>query len=258
MKTSSFQSLAQDRFAAPNSPIAYRVPDGGGSPLHLEALEDRITLSLTPQMVLDINANTLSSNPSAIVAIGSTAYFTADDGVHGVELWKSDGTAAGTVLVKDINPGSAGSEPSNLTNVNGTLFFAADDGANGPELWKSDGTAAGTVLVKDINPGSAGSGPYFLTNVNGTLFFTANDGTHGDGAVEERRHRRRHRPGQGHQPRRRQLLPQQPDERQRHAVLHGQRRHARQRAVEERRHRRRHRPGQGHQPRQRSGSYPAT
>ena len=44
-----------------------------------------------------------------MVAIGSTAYFTADDGVHGEELWKSDGTAAGTVLVKDINPGSAGS-----------------------------------------------------------------------------------------------------------------------------------------------------
>ena len=61
------------------------------------------------------------------------------------------------------------------------------------------------------------------------------------GAVEERRHRRRHRAGQGHQPRRRRLGPPLPDERQRHAVLLGQRRHARARAVEERRHRRRHR-----------------
>ena len=65
-----------------------------------------------------------------------------------------------------------------------------------------------------------------LTNVNGTLFFAANDGTHGQRAVEERRHRRRHRPGQGHQSRQRRLRSQRPDERQRHAVLHGQRRHA--------------------------------
>src|SRR3954471_23527439 len=73
--------------------------------LGLEVLENRITLSLVPHMVLDINTNTFSSDPWEKVAIGSTAYFTADDGVNGRELWKSDGTAAGTVLVKDINPG---------------------------------------------------------------------------------------------------------------------------------------------------------
>ncbi|MEB3831575.1 ELWxxDGT repeat protein, partial [Phormidium sp. CCY1219] len=72
-----------------------------------------------------------------------------DDGTNGFELWKSDGTAAGTVLVKDIRSGSGSSNPSNLTNINGTLYFGADDGTNGFELWKSDGTAAGTVLVKD-------------------------------------------------------------------------------------------------------------
>src|SRR5262249_13178805 len=89
--------------------------------LVLEALEDRVTPSLTPQLVLDINTNTLSSNPSGLVAIGSTAYFTADDGVHGLELWKSDGTAAGTMLVKDIYPGSSSSNAWLFTNVNGAL-----------------------------------------------------------------------------------------------------------------------------------------
>ena len=103
----------------------------------------------------------------------------ANDGVHGIELWKSDGTAAGTMMVADINPGPWSSFPEHFTDVNGTVFFQADDGLHGFELWKSDGTAAGTVLVKDINPLASGSFPDDLTNVNGTLFFEAVDPTHG-------------------------------------------------------------------------------
>ncbi|MCY2988109.1 MAG: hypothetical protein NTY19_09640, partial [Planctomycetota bacterium] len=99
-------------------------------------------------------------------------------GIHGYEVWKSDGTSAGTALVKDINVGT-GSYPRNLTNVNGTLFFQATDGSHGYEVWKSDGTTAGTALVKDINVGTTGSYPRYLTNVNGTLFFRADDGSHG-------------------------------------------------------------------------------
>jgi ELWxxDGT repeat protein len=107
--------------------------------------------------------------------VNGTLFFTADDGTTGDELWRSDGTAAGTVLVKDIAPGASESHPGFLTNVNGTLFFTAEDGTHGRELWKSDGTPAGTVLVRDINPGSASSSPSNLTAVNGMLFFTAID-----------------------------------------------------------------------------------
>jgi ELWxxDGT repeat protein len=94
-------------------------------------------------------------------------------------LWKSDGSAGGTVLVAEINPGGAGSNPARLTNVNGRLYFAADDGVHGPELWQSDGTAAGTVLVKDINPGPEGSDPDSLASMNNKLYFAATDPTHG-------------------------------------------------------------------------------
>jgi ELWxxDGT repeat protein len=155
--------------------------------LRLEQLEDRTLLSGTPHLVLDINTTVQSSNPTDIVAIGTTTYFAANDGIHGNELWKSDGTVAGTVMVKDINP-HGDSNPSNLTNVNGELFFSANDGTDGTELWKSDGTTAGTVMVKDIFPGNYSnsygtfpnsSDPGYLTNVNGTLFFSANDGVHG-------------------------------------------------------------------------------
>jgi ELWxxDGT repeat protein len=80
-------------------------------------------------------------------------FFSANDGEFGSELWKSDGTAEGTVLVKDVWPGERNSNPMDLTNVNGQLFFTVDDPVYGRELWKSDGTEAGTLMVKDILPG---------------------------------------------------------------------------------------------------------
>ena len=85
--------------------------------------------------------------------------------MNGTELWKSDGTAAGTVLVKNISPGDSSSYFYNLTVVGNTLFFSAR-GVSGTGLWKSDGTAAGTVLVKNISPDN-------LTAVGNTLFFSA-------------------------------------------------------------------------------------
>src|SRR5262249_18565912 len=128
-------------------------------------------------------------NPMALADVDGVFFFAADDGNSGGELWRSDGTAAGTRRVRNINPLPRASSlpiwPTCLPYCDmlpqaralaGTLYFAADDGSSGVELWKSDGTEAGTVRVKDINAGANGSQPFGLTAWRGALFFWANDG----------------------------------------------------------------------------------
>ena len=148
-------------------------------------------------LVKDINPGTDedppdadSSDPNRLVAAGGFVYFTAEDGDTGRELWRSDGTAAGTTLVKDINPGNDDDPPDpdssnidEITAVGATVLFRADDGTNGTELWKSDGTGPGTQIVNGpdgINPGSgAGSQPSGMTALGTTVFFGADGGTDG-------------------------------------------------------------------------------
>jgi ELWxxDGT repeat protein len=120
---------------------------------------------------------------SHLTVVSNTLFFNADDGIHGRELWKSDGTAAGTVMVKDIDEGSGHAlYPTPFVVLNGMIFFIAEDGVHGRELWRSDGTAAGTVMVKDIitndlwrsNLSSLSIGAS-LTALHTMLFFNVDD-----------------------------------------------------------------------------------
>jgi len=99
---------------------------------------------------------------SSLATLGDTYFFTARS-AEGVELWKSDGTAAGTVLVKDINPGPMSSQPHDAFAFGGVLWFSALDAEHGEELWRTDGTTVGTVLVSDFEPGVMSSSPSALS-----------------------------------------------------------------------------------------------
>ena len=157
---------------------------------------DQITL------IKDIVPGADSSNPQYLTVVGDKVFFTATTPEQGQELWITDGTEAGTMLVKDIYEGDLGSELFGLTAFNGKcLFFARDFeseldpiiDSQSPEewLWISDGTPAGTQRLADVptRKGIDGMSGYLVPsgdvvffigydrNFNETLWVT--DGTAG-------------------------------------------------------------------------------
>ncbi len=133
-------------------------------------------------LLANINDSAVSDaynvDPGAVEYNGAV-YFASSDPAHGVELWRTDGTDAGTGPFLDLQPGTNGSYPSKLTVSGGKLYFVAYSFENGNELYVSDGSVAGTTLLKDIYPGTGSSSPTGFTEYNGKLYFLANDGVHG-------------------------------------------------------------------------------
>ncbi|MES2762557.1 MAG: ELWxxDGT repeat protein [Bacteroidota bacterium] len=129
-------------------------------------------------LVKEIRAGASSSGPAYITNSSGSIYLVANDGTNGNELWKSDGTTAGTMMVKNVSP-SGHSFFNDFESSNGNLFMSLGTAYGQNELWMSDGTTAGTILVKDINPGTAASNPSYMTDLNGILFFQATDGVNG-------------------------------------------------------------------------------
>ena len=117
--------------------------------------------------------------PETLAGLGGRLDFFADDGVHGRELWQTDGTPAGTQLLADVSPGAGAGVSTSFQDPQSTgasasyALFGADDGVHGDELWRTDGTAAGTYLLADLSPGPDDSYPYGFVAVGDQFFFTA-------------------------------------------------------------------------------------
>jgi ELWxxDGT repeat protein len=116
---------------------------------------------------------------AALTAVGDGLMLTAGTPETGEEPWWSDGTAAGTFLLRDIRGDDADTDPRNLIALGDLLLFSGDDGVHGRELWRSDASAAGTTLVADIAAGPANSNPSAPTRLADAILFIADDGVHG-------------------------------------------------------------------------------
>ncbi len=106
-----------------------------------------LTIDLSPPP-----PGTLASNPVELVDFNGVVLFAADDGQVGEELWRSDGTAAGTIRVKDVSPGPSSSNLKRLAVAERQVFFQA----NGNEVWRTDATTQSTTSLMTFTGGFAG------------------------------------------------------------------------------------------------------
>lgn len=112
------------------------------------------TLEMRRLFATDLLSDAVGLTATTSIEVANTSYFFAENGEHGRELWKTDGTIAGTTLVKDLTPGASGTELVSLYEANGRLVFITvvhhpwtNRGRDDYTLWSSDGTAAGTVKL---------------------------------------------------------------------------------------------------------------
>ncbi len=132
--------------------------------------------SAAPRVVHDIRPGFANGGPTQITAFGERVVFRASTTAQGFEPWISDGTSAGTFLLRDIQAGSGSSLPQEFTVFDGRVFFVALQtgiGSSGQEIWVSDGTTAGTQLFVDLQPGDNYSYPEQLTPLGSRMLFTA-------------------------------------------------------------------------------------
>ncbi|MEM9887752.1 MAG: ELWxxDGT repeat protein [Bacteroidota bacterium] len=120
---------------------------------------------------------------SGKIALSSAAssdrlFFTADDGIHGLELWMTDGTSQGTVMVEDINP-SGDASPEDIYVIGDQVYFSAFTEEYGRELWRYDSQSEQVELMKDISRGSGGSYTSPMFEIEGALLFTAENKQYG-------------------------------------------------------------------------------
>lgn len=123
------------------------------------------------------------NGPAHIAVLGNHLFFRWDNESVGDELFRSDGTYDGTILIRDINTigdsGYHGSTDDFIVSLYGNVYFRADGTSNGSvdvgQLWVTDGDGAVAIKLCDPYPclGSYGNVPGTPVGANGDIFFPA-------------------------------------------------------------------------------------
>lgn len=133
----------------------------------------------------NINGITFYSTPVNFVEFNSQIYFRADNGVDGFEMWKSDGTNAGTIMIQNIYPTGTSVSDVHFVDAIGTiagqyLFFTANDSVHGYQLYKINSMGVPSI-VKDFDPSTTQGGIYtYGVELNGKMYFAASDNVNGE------------------------------------------------------------------------------
>jgi ELWxxDGT repeat protein len=112
------------------------------------------------------------ASPTALAALGSRVFFEAFDAAHGLELWTSDGTPAGTNLVRDVTRGPQSTWIRGMAPLGDRLFVIASQPRDGDQPWVTDGTSGGTRRVKRIVDAGGATGLFDLTTGGSFAWFT--------------------------------------------------------------------------------------
>ncbi|MFL6202042.1 MAG: hypothetical protein ACJ76J_22945 [Thermoanaerobaculia bacterium] len=139
------------------------------------------TAALEPYLVKDINPEPTptGSNPTFPVTLGGAVLFSAEDGLSGRQLWRSDGTAAGTWQVSDAAPGELPDPRPFQVTERLYFFLSGHPFGTFASLWASDGTPAGTVRLTPPGVRVIAWQPLWAAG-QGVLYFVGWDVEHGE------------------------------------------------------------------------------
>ncbi len=179
-----------DGTAAGTSLLFDAFPGFSGAPNNLAVVQGRVVFAASPAFsqrlwyttdgttagTIALGLEARSSWTNAFGYLGASLLLQGVTAAAGVELFLTDGTPTGTILLGDLRPGPLSSLPGNFTEWNGLAWFTANTDTHGVELWQTDGTPAGTRMAVDVWPGSQSGVRTALTPTTGGLVFGGDPG----------------------------------------------------------------------------------